>query len=396
MNKDKNTQLNKLCKGKRILVLDGFAKQCLPFLRGFRELGCEVTVVCGSKLDVGYASRLPHHKVLTKLDIRNCIGTEDFYLDLVKSGNYDIIIPLFDNSSRTVARLKTEMSKYVTVVSNDHEVFEHANDKNEVMRVCMENGLPCPKTIFGVKEPEDVAKQNLSYPIIIKPRKSYGGRGFHPFENEEDLKAYIASSGINLEDYVVQERIPADRMGLACNVYIDRDGVVKSLFSYNCKHMYPEVGGTSTMNVLIDRPDVAENCIKLVKLMNLRGIVGVDVMVDSRDNIGKIIEINVRPSHAIAIGFKSGFNLTRQIMQDVLKQPVELFNTIKTDFCMRIGQTDMMWFLTSPDRFKKRPKRMGYKKVVEQMFFWDDPLPWFAFLISGLLGFKHTMKEKKQ
>ena len=194
----------------------------------------------------------------------------------------------------------------------------------------------------------------------------------------------------------MQERIPADRMGLACCVYIDRDGEVKSLFTYNCKHMYPEVGGTSTMNVLIDRPDVAETCSKLVKLMNLRGIVGIDVMVDSRDNVGKVIEINVRPPHAIAIGFESGFNLTRQIMEDALDLPVELFNEVQTDFCMRIGQTDILWFLSSNDRFRKSPRRMGYKKVKEQMFFWDDPLPWFAFLLSGLIGFKKTMKEKKQ
>ncbi|MBD5420933.1 MAG: ATP-grasp domain-containing protein [Bacteroides sp.] len=389
-------ELIELCRGKRILVLDGFCKQCLPFLRGFRELGCEVTIVCGSRLDTGYASRLPHHKILTSFDWRTGEGTEDFIRDIAKSGKYDILLPLFDNTCRTVAHLKAELSKYLEVVSNDKDVFDRANDKNEVMRVCMENGLPCPQTLFGVKKPEDVTKKGLAYPIIIKPRKSYGGRGFHPFNNEVELKEYVVANNINLEDYVVQERIPADRMGLACNVYVDRNGEIKSLFTYNCKHMFPEVGGTSTMNVLIDRPDVAASCKQLVKLMNLRGLVGIDVMVDSRDNIGKIIEINVRPPHAVAIGFASGFNIARQIMQDVLKQPVDIYNKVKTDFCMRIGQTDMLWFLTSKDRFRKSPRRMGYKKVKEQMFFWDDPLPWFAFLISGLLGMKKIMREKKQ
>ena len=387
-------ELKDLCKGKRILLLDGFCKQCLPFIRGFRELGCEVTIVCGSKLDPGYASRLPHNKILTSFDWRSGKGTETFLRELAKSGKYDILIPLFDNTCRTVANLKSELSDHIKVISNDKEVFDRANDKNEVMRVCMDNGLPCPQTIFGVKTPEDVTKLGLKYPIIIKPRKSYGGRGFHPFEREKDLKDYVEKNCINLEDYVIQERIPADRLGLACNVYVDREGNIKSLFSYNCKHMFPEVGGTSTMNVLIDRPDVADSCTKLVKLMNLKGLVGIDVMVDSRNNIGKIIEINVRPSHAIAIGFASGFNLARQIMEDALDQPVELYDKLKTDFCMRIGQTDMLWFLSSKDRFRKSPRRMGYKKVKEQMFFWDDPLPWFAFLLSGLISMKKIMKEK--
>lgn len=389
-------ELRNLCKDKRIVVLDGFSKQCLPFIREFRELGCEVTIVCGSRLDAGYVSRLPHHKILTSFNWRTGEGTEVFIRNLAKSGKYDILLPLFDSTCRTVANLKTELSQYLEVVSNDKDIFDRANDKNEVMRICMENGLPCPQTIFGVKKPEDITEMGLAYPIIIKPRRSYGGRGFHPFDNEDELKEYLSNNNINLEDYVVQERIPADRMGLACNVYIDRNGEVKSLFSYNCKHMYPEVGGTSTMNALINRPDVDENCKRLVKLLNLRGLVGIDVMVDSRDNIGKIIEINVRPPHAVAIGFASGFNIARQIMQDVLKLPVDFYNKVKTDFCMRIGQTDMLWFLTSKDRFRKSPRRMGYKKVKEQMFFWDDPLPWFAFLLSGLIGMKKIMKEKKQ
>lgn len=389
-------ELKELAKGKRILMLDGFCKQCLPFLRGFRELGCEVTIVCCSKLDAGYASKLPHHKILTDLNFRKGEGTNQFIMELAKTGKYDILLPLFDNTCRTIAHLKSDLSKYLTVISNDPEVFDKANDKNEVMRVCMENGIPCPLTLFGVMQPEDVTKGGLAYPIIIKPRKSYGGRGFHPFESEEELKKYVETNGINLEDYVVQEFIPVDNMDMACNVYIDRNGEVKSLFSYVCKHMYPEVGGTSTLNALIDRPDVSENCKKLVKVMNLRGMAGIDVIVDSRDNIGKVIEINVRPSHAIAIGFASGFNLTKQIIQDVLDQPVDLYTKVKKDFCMRIGQTDMMWFLSSPDRFKKSPRKMGYKKVKEQMFFWDDPMPWFTFLLSGLIGFKKTMKEKKK
>lgn len=130
--------------------------------------------------------------------------------------------------------------------------------------------------------------------------------------------------------------------------------------------------------------------------MKLHGIVAVDILVDNRDNKGKVIEINVRSPHAVAIGFASGFKLCQQIIEDAYGLSVTKFDCLKTDFCMRIGQTDILWFLTSPDRFIKRPCKMGYKFVKEQMFFWDDPLPWFGFLLSGLLNFNKTMKEKRQ
>ncbi len=68
-------------------------------------------------------------------------------------------------------------------------------------------------------------------------------------------------------------------------------------------YLYPENGGTSTLNSIVDRPDIIESCRRLVRNMDLRGIVGIDIMIDRRDNIGKVIEINVRPPHAVSIGF---------------------------------------------------------------------------------------------
>jgi hypothetical protein len=43
-------------KGKRVLILEGYAKQCLPYLREFKKFGCETTLLCSSKLDCGYSS----------------------------------------------------------------------------------------------------------------------------------------------------------------------------------------------------------------------------------------------------------------------------------------------------------------------------------------------------
>ena len=391
-----NIDFESLVKAKHVLVLEGYCKQSLPFIRGFKKLGCRVSVLCNSYLDCAYASRLPDERILGICDIYRPEETEKYIVDLIRNGRYDLVFPSFEFSARILSNNKEELSKYSIIYSNDKDVFDRANDKNEVMKVCMDNGIPCPYTLFGVKEPDDVLKMGLTYPIIIKPRKSYGGRGFHPFDTHDQFFAYVEKNHINLEDYVVQERIPADRVGLSCNVFVDREGNIKSCFSYVCKHMYPEVGGTSTLNALLDRPDVVETCSALLKKMKVHGIVGVDIMIDSRDNVGKVIEINVRPAHAITIGFLSGFDLCRQILEDAYELPVTEYNTVRTDFCLRIGQTDMLWFLTSPDRFKKSPRRMGYKKVYEQMFYWDDPMPWFAFLISGLKDFRKKMKEKTQ
>ena len=78
------TNKDKPFSGKHILVLEGYCKQVLPFLRGFKEQGCEVTVLCGSKLDCGYASRLPDHKILGVCDLHNQEESEKYIVELVK------------------------------------------------------------------------------------------------------------------------------------------------------------------------------------------------------------------------------------------------------------------------------------------------------------------------
>ena len=32
--------------GKHILVLEGYCKQCLPFIRGFKDQGFEINLIC--------------------------------------------------------------------------------------------------------------------------------------------------------------------------------------------------------------------------------------------------------------------------------------------------------------------------------------------------------------
>lgn len=389
-------ELIELAKGKHVLILEGYCKQCLPFIRGFKDLGCEVTVLCHTKLDCGYASRLPDHKIIGVCDLKRPEESEKYIVDLIKTGKYDLVYPLFDFSARILSHNKMELSKYALIYANDKDIFDRANDKNEVMRVCMNNDIPCPVTLFDVTSISDVKNSNITFPIIIKPRRMYGARGYHRFDSYEDMEQYVKEKNINLSEYVIQEFVPEGSKLMGANIFIDRNGEIKSSYLYICEHIYPEDGGTSTLNAILVRDDIKEYCNKLVQIMNLRGEVGVDLMLDSRNNVGKVIEINVRPVHGVSVGFFFGVDNAKQVMEDALELPVTNMEISRTDTAVRILQTDMLWFIKSKDRFKRLPKQLGYKHVKEQMFFWDDPLPWFAFLFSGVKDYRKKMLEKTQ
>lgn len=388
-------QDNSITKGKRILVLEGYCKQVLPFLRGFKELDCEVTVLCGSKWDCGYASRLPDHKILGVCDLHKPEESEQYIVELVKNGHFDMVFAPFDFSARILSHNKKELSKYTIAYANDSDVFDRANNKEEVMRVCMENSIPCPHTFFGINNIDDIEGKIL-FPVIIKPLSMYGARGFHIFHNAEEMKNYVLENNVRLTDYVIQEYIPEGSRVIGGNVMVDRFGEVKSSYLYICEHLYPDCGGTSTLNGILVHPEISAQCERLVKLMGLHGLIGVDLMLDCRDNLVKVIEINPRPVHGIALGFFAGVNHAQQILEDAFGMDVTHMEITKPKIACRIGQTDVLWFLSSKERFKRLSFRLGYKRVKEQMFFWDDPMPWFAFLLGGLKDFKKKMKEKRQ
>lgn len=383
-------------KDKKILILEGYCKQCLPFIRGFKDLGCEVTVLCGSRWDCSYVSRLPKHKILGVCDVHKPKESEDYIVNLIKTGNYDLVFAPFDFSARILANRKEELSKYAYIFSNDKETFNAGYDKETVMKVCMENNIPCPKTYFGIDSIDSLKQNDIEFPILIKPRSMYGARGVHYFDNFEELSTYELKNKIDLSQYVIQEYIPMGSTVMAGIHFVDNKGQLKSGCLYKSDHLYPEDCGTSTLNSLLNRPDIEQTCEALIQEMGLKGIIGIDLIIDKRDNIGKVIEINIRPPHASTIAFIGGINLAQQILEDAFGYEVTPMTITKNDFCLRILQTDVLWFISSKERMKKNPKKLGFKHVIEQMFYWDDPLPWFAFLFSGIKDFRKKMKEKKQ
>lgn len=384
-------------KNKHVLILEGYARQCLPFMREFKKLEMEVSILCHTKLDCGYASRLPDHKILGICNSEMYEESEKYIVNLIKNGKYDLVLPLVDFSASILSRNKKELSKYAIIYVNDQEVFEKAQDKLHVMNVCMNNGIHCPKTLNKVDNIFEVINSKIEFPIIIKPRIGCGAKGFYKILNKAQLETIVEENKINLKDYVVQECLPIESELVSENIFIDKEGNIKSSFTYRCYRFYPLSGGTGTFNMTIDRKDIHEECAKLVRLMGLRGAIGIDLMIDPRDGKAKILEINPRILACSKIGFVAGVNQARQIIEDVFGNPVTSMLNYKSDVAVRMSQTDFLWFIKSPERFKAKPSWFKIRGVKDQTFSFDDPLPWFAFLIRGMRSLKKKKinKEKK-
>lgn len=381
-------------KGVRVLILEGYAKQSLPLIKAFRKLGCEVSALCNSRLDVAFTSRFTNHKILGTCSRDDIEKTTKYIRNLLKTGNYDVVIPTVDFSAGILSKNKEEFSKYCLVLANDWTTYDIAVDKSKTMKVCLDNDIPCPKTFLNISCVEEIMNMDLSFPMVIKPKTSYGAIGFRRVDSKEDLEQLLMKIDDKIEQYVIQEYIPQTDIQYECAMFVDNNNKVKTAVVFSKNRWFPIDGGSSTLNITVERPDIIANCSKLLQLINWRGPADIDLIQDPRDGIAKIMEINPRVSGSVKIAFLAGTNQAKQMLELLYGHNVTKYESYKLDQRLRCSQTDFLWFIKSKRRFKSKPSYFNRKHTKDQIFSWDDPLPWFSFTLQKIFNYRAEMRKR--
>jgi hypothetical protein len=75
-------------------------------------------------------------------------------------------------------------------------------------------------------------------------------------------------------------------------------------------------------------------------------------------------------------------------------EKVSSYKKYKIGQRLRCSQTDLLWFIKSPDRFKSKPSWFSNKNTKDQIFDISDPLPWFTFSIQKAMQLKKEMSKR--
>ena len=392
MSKNVKTDL----QGVKVLLLEGFARQSMPIMEALHKNGCHITTYNNSKLDMGYASHYPDKKLIKFWDRNDEEASYAALLEVLKEDKYDVTIPLTDFSATMLSKHKNELKEYTNPAVNDWEIFLGAADKLNTMVACMDNGVPCPKTLRQADTLEEVLASGVEYPFIIKPRVGYGSIGFHRIDNEEDLRRHFEACVEKFGGMVVQEYIPQTGTQYKCEVFIDGNGEVKSAHVFDKTRWYPIDGGSTCCSTSVDRPDIVKSCIELLKALNWRGYGDVDLIEDPRDGIAKVMEINPRITASVKVCIKSGVDFARQIVEYETGREVTDYNEYEKGVCLRYMHTDLLWFIESPNRFKSKPSWFSWKRTCDQIWSIKDPLPWFTYTLQGFAKFGKEKKKRKR
>lgn len=382
--------------GKRVLLLDGYGRQIPSLLHQLKKLGCIITTMCESKLDVGYTSRYPSKRIV----IHGIREDQDIYRDAIlkelESERYDVLLPVLEKST-DICTDGTIQTNYpgLKVISAPREAFLKAYDKQQTMETCMKNGIPCPITKMDNETLDEFLKK-VQFPLAAKPRKGSGSAGFKKVHSREELNRYIELGDIILDQYVLQEYIPQDKFMCNCYVMMDDKHIPMYSLALRTYRWYPIDGGPGCFARTVNQPLVTESAIRLFKVLKWCGFGQVSFMMDSRDNTPKVTEINGRISAGIKIMEYAGCTPVKYMLDRAYQQPmIPKIEPIEEGLGLRYFHTDILWFLKSPNRFSAQPSWFSFRNSKDYIFSWADPIPFFSYAIEHMVTYRKDMRERK-
>lgn len=385
-------------KDVKVLLMEASSRAALPMARGFHNLGCRVTTVAETKLAVGILTRFADEKIVVKEIDSNEEVAEKAYTELLGKEKYDLVVPLSDFSATVASKNKTAWEATgAKIAVNDWSVFGNIIDKSRTMKICEENDIPAPKTLFSDNPVKEVEDGIIDFPIVVKPKTGIGSIGFNIVRDMETLKRILADYDDQNGPLLVQEYVEqGDHPQYGAELFRDRDGRINFALIAKVPRWYPVDGGSRLCSVSVHDEKIAEDCKRLLDALNWNGYANIDLVWDEKKGEAKILEINGRTGASVKLDFLAGIDVSRLILENELGYETTVYDQYADGKAISCFLVDCLWFLKSKKRFKTKPSWFARWKYKDVVFSWGDPIPSFGFLILSIRNFRKEMNKRKR
>jgi predicted ATP-grasp superfamily ATP-dependent carboligase len=136
----------------------------------------------------------------------------------------------------------------------------------------------------------------------------------------------------------------------------------------------------------VHRADLIERATRLLTHLRWYGMGDCDFIVDPRDGVPKLMEVNPRFTRTIRVLVEAGIDYPYELYRLALGLEPETDGAYREDVYLRYLPADLVWFLRSEERFRARPSffRFFAKNLHYEEWSWRDPLTGFGFWASLL------------
>lgn len=291
-------------------------------LKYFRESMCSADAIyAANSIATTPAFRVADNYVVTPL-----IYSEEyipFLLSYCNEHSIDVIVSLFDVDLYILAQNKQAFENIgVRVIVSDPHVIEVCNDKWRTHQFLKDKGLNSPKTFLDINAAKNaIAKKELNYPFIIKPRWGMGSIGIVRANNERELDVLynkvmqdIQSTYLKYESsqdvsrsVLIQESVDGIEYGLDVINDLEANYVTSIV-----KKKIAMRAGETDCAVTVDNKELAEIGKKLS--CSLKHIANLDVDLICKDKQYYVLDMNARFGGGYPFSHAAGVDLPKAIL----------------------------------------------------------------------------------
>ena len=237
-------------------------------------------------------------------------------LNIVKKESIDFILVLSDEEAfvLTENKIRRELSSLgCEILLPNHELIRICNDKGLLMNEFKKYEFLDEKFFF-VNNSNDLNKciDLFDYPnqsFILKPRIGRGSRGVILVDESGDICEYFLGKNKNKIPLSALEEnfYKKNNLNLIATPYYSAKDYNIDVMAFKGEVCYslmqeriqPSFGPILTAEIVLDK-DIYDLVSKVIKVLNVTGLINIEIARRGFDNVPKIYEINPRPSAAFA------------------------------------------------------------------------------------------------
>jgi glutathione synthase/RimK-type ligase-like ATP-grasp enzyme len=310
-------------------------------------VGFRVATLARSRHPVREARKIPRHFAYhTRFPLKSIIRAIDRWSPDLLVCTDDLAVRELQNLHRNTAasddKAWRRISDLIELSLGPPGSFPAIRNKSDFLALAKLEGLRCPKTIvIPATGALKSSPGELTYPVVVKADHSSGGRCVRIVNSDADLRlailelqmpitwrgrrffgAMLGSQAlsllrlslrrtISLQEYIVGR--PGNRAAICWK------GKVLAGISVEVVEVTHERGPASVIR-LVDQPEMATACERMVERLHLSGFVGFDFIIDSASKAW-LLEMNPRVTQISHFSLADGTDLAAVLYTQLKSRP---------------------------------------------------------------------------
>jgi D-aspartate ligase len=320
-------------------------------------------------------------------------------------GRRGVLFPTRDDDLVFLDRFRDALDPYFSIVIPSREALQVCLNKWETFECAERSQVPAPKA-WIVEGFDDLERLHpvITYPCVLKPLAAHhwrqgdnwalvGCRKAVGIYGAPELEAEYKTIARADKRALVQEMVTGtDDCLLIVACYLDRESRWVAGFNTQKVLQVPEGFGTGCIVQSVERPELFEPTMRLLRTMRFTGIAEVEYKWDAAAAAYKLIEVNPRPWDQHRLGQAAGIDLMYIAYCEHAGLPIPLPAKATTGHKWIAEDTFIYTaarlVLREPSKLR-RLFHLARGKRIYAIWSARDPLPsivWMSTFISELTG----------